>query len=101
MKKILIPYARTHMELNLPKERLAGILESKAHHYQPTAGEADLVLQALAEPIGSPRLRDLVKDKRKIVIVTSDHTRPLPTKITAPILLAEIRAGNPDAEITI
>ena len=99
MTTIRIPYARTHMELNVAEDRLAGILESKAHHYKPTASQPDLVRQALEEPIGSSRLRDMVRGKRKIVIVTSDHTRPVPTKIIAPILLAEIRAGNPAAEI--
>ncbi len=34
------------------------------------------------------------------MIITSDHTRPVPTKIIAPQMLAEIRAGNPDADIT-
>lgn len=99
MTTIRIPYGRTHMELNVPEKRLAGVLESKAHHYKATASQPDLVRQALEAPIGSPRLRDLAKGKRKIVIVTSDHTRPLPTKIVAPLLLAEIREGNPTAEI--
>ena len=100
MTTIRIPYARTHMELTVAEERLAGVLESKAHHYKPTASQADLVKQALAEPIGSPKLGEMVKGKHKIVIVTSDHTRPVPTQIIAPILLAEIRAGNPDADIS-
>ena len=36
-----------------------------------------------------------------MVLVTSDHTRAVPSKLTLPILLEEIRAGNPDADITI
>lgn len=56
---------------------------------------------ALEQPIGTPRLRDLAKGKQRVVLVTCDHTRAMPSKITLPILLEEIRAGNPDAEITI
>ena len=56
--------------------------------------------KALENPIGSPRLRDLVKGKNKIVIIASDHTRPVPSKIMAPIMLEEIRSGNPNADIT-
>lgn len=99
MTTVRIPYARTHMELTVAEERLAGILESKAHHYQPTASQEELVKQAFAEPIGSPKLGDMARGKRKIVIVTSDHTRPVPTKIIAPIMLKEIRAANPAADI--
>ena len=36
-----------------------------------------------------------------MLIITSDHTRPVPSRITMPQLLAGVRAGNPQAEITI
>ena len=36
-----------------------------------------------------------------MVIVTSDHTRAMPSRVTLPALLAEIRRGNPGADITI
>lgn len=99
MATVRIPYAQTYLDLNIADNRLAGVLESKAHHYKPTASQADLVRQSLEAPVGSPRLRDLARGKKKIVIVTSDHTRPVPTKVIAPIMLAEIREGNPTAEI--
>jgi nickel-dependent lactate racemase len=100
MTAINMPYGKTCIKVQIPEERLLGILESRAHHYKPEAGEEELVKKALENPIGSPSLRDLAKDKKKIVIITSDHTRPVPTKIIAPQLLAEIRKGNPQADIT-
>ena len=36
-----------------------------------------------------------------MVIITSDHTRPVPSKVTMPILLRRIRQANPDIDITI
>ncbi|MCL2479342.1 MAG: nickel-dependent lactate racemase, partial [Treponema sp.] len=39
--------------------------------------------------------------KKKITIIASDHTRPVPSKIILPPMLAEIRRGNPAAVITI
>ncbi len=36
-----------------------------------------------------------------MVIISSDHTRPVPSSIITPLLLGEVRTGNPDAEITI
>ncbi len=100
MATIRIPYAKTYMELQIPDERLLGVLESKAHHYTPELEQAELVRQALRQPTASPPLREMVKGKNKIVIVTSDHTRPVPTRIIASEILAEIRAGNPSADIT-
>jgi nickel-dependent lactate racemase len=100
MATIRIPYERTHMELQVPDDRLLGVLESKAHQYLSVLGEAALVRQALRHPIASPPLREIVQGKKKIVIITSDHTRPVPTRITAPEILAEIRAGNPEADVT-
>ena len=57
--------------------------------------------KALAAPIGSAPLADLAKGKQNIVIISSDHTRPVPSHVTMPLLLQEIRKGNPGADITI
>ena len=100
MAVVKIPYSKGFIEAQFDDARLVGVLESKAHHYKPEAGEQELVKKALENPIGSPRLRDFVKGKNKIVIIASDHTRPVPSKIMAPIMLEEIRSGNPEADIT-
>ena len=34
-------------------------------------------------------------------MLSSDHTRPVPSRILMPLLLQEIRMGNPEADITI
>jgi len=101
MAVVKIPYSKGFVDLAVDEQNLAGVLESQAHHYTPAASQADLVRQALEHPIGSPRLRELAKGKARIVIITSDHTRPVPSKITLPLLLAEVREGNPQADITI
>ncbi|MEG6584832.1 nickel-dependent lactate racemase [Dendrosporobacter sp. 1207_IL3150] len=100
MTNIQIPYSTNHITVAIPEERLNGILESRAHHYTPEASEEELVQRALANPIASPRLSELVQGHKKIVIITSDHTRPVPTKIISPLLLKEIRRTNPQADIT-
>lgn len=43
----------------------------------------------------------MAKGRKKIVLITSDHTRPVPSAVTLPLYLAEVRKGNPDADITI
>ena len=52
------------------------------------------VRRALLEPIGAPPLRELVKPGEKIVVVTSDLTRPMPTPKVMPALLDELYAAG-------
>ena len=74
---------------------------SHAHEYKAPKSEAELVADALANPIGSPRLSELAKGKKTCTIISSDHTRPVPSHVIMPQLLAELRKGNPDIDITI
>jgi len=101
MAKISLPYGKRKLTLELPDHKLAGILLSQAHDYKAEGTEGELVQQALDNPIGSPPLRELCQGKKNIVIISSDHTRPVPSHVTMPLLLAEIRRGNPEAQITI
>jgi nickel-dependent lactate racemase len=101
MTIVKIPYSKGFIDLEVSERNLIGVLESKAHHFKTEDDQVTIAKKALENPIGSPRLRDLAKGKNNIVIITSDHTRPVPSKITMPLLLEEIRNGNPEAEITI
>lgn len=100
-RTIPIPYYTSTLDLHVEEENLKAILTAKMHGFHAEKSQEQLVLDALEHPVGSPRLRTLAEGKRKIVIVTSDHTRAVPSKITLPLLLKEIRSGNPDADITI
>ncbi len=101
MKTIPIPYYTGTLDLHVAEENLQAVVTAKMHEYKAEKGESQLVLDALEHPIGSPKLRELAAGKNKVVLVTSDHTRAVPSKITLPLLLAEIRKGNPEADITI
>lgn len=101
MKTIPIPYYTGTMDIHVADENLKAVVTAKMHHYKAEKGERELVLEALANPIGSKPLSEIAAGKNKVVLVTSDHTRPVPSKITLPLLLAEIRKGNPKADITI
>ena len=101
MKTISIPYYTSTLDLHVDEANLKAVVTAKMHEYKAGKTEVELVHEALEHPIASPRLRDLAKGKQKVVLVTSDHTRAVPSKITLPILLDEIRQGNPDADITI
>ena len=98
--RISIPYGKAQKYFEVEDARVQGILRAKDCPRSPIL-EADIVRASLSNPIGSQPLRELVRGRRRITVITSDHTRPLPSRVTMPILLEEIRAGNPEAEITI
>ncbi len=99
MPTVGIPYGKDHLQFTIDESRLAGILVPC--HVKAGADEAAVVSAALEAPIGSQRLANLAEGKRRILVITSDHTRPMPSGVTLPLLLKEIRMGNPDAEIRI
>ena len=98
---ISIPYGRTHISAEIPNERIRAVLQSHLESYVPAMGESELVEAALDSPIGSATLEELAKGKEKVVVIASDHTRPVPSKVLMPPMLAAIRRGNPQAKIAI
>ena len=100
-KEIFFPYGKKKLKYVFEEKQLSGVLTSSIEKYKPEFDEFTLVKKALEEPIGSPKLSELSKGKNNIVIIASDHTRPVPSKIIMPLMLEEIRKGNPEAKITI
>ena len=96
--KIAFPYGKTHLTYDFDEVK---VLTSSIEEYDPGKSESQLVAEAMADPAGGIKLQELVKDKQNIVIIASDHTRPVPSKVIMPPMLAAIREGNPVADITI
>ncbi|MBP5673007.1 MAG: nickel-dependent lactate racemase [Victivallales bacterium] len=99
--KINVPNGRSFVTFDVPDANLLGVYESSINYVAPPEDGAAEVAAALANPIGSLRLRELAAGKQNIVVIASDHTRPVPSRVIMPQMLAEIRAGNPSANITI
>lgn len=100
MVKVSFGIGTRVQEAEIPKENLLGVLHANALPAGLT-GEAE-VRRALQEPIGAKRLRETVHAGERIVIVTSDITRPMPTKTVMPALLDELyAAGIPKEDITL
>ncbi len=96
-----IPYGEKRLEFDIPEGHPVTILQGKLESYTAPAPEEELILNAMKNPVGSKRLCELARGKRKVVLICSDHTRPVPSRLIVPHMLAEIREGNPDAAITI
>lgn len=101
MVSIQLPYDKKMITVNIADKNFAGKLVSEAATYHNELSEEETVEQSLDNPIGGSKLEELAKGKKNIVIISSDHTRPVPSKIITPILLRRIRSVAPDARIRI
>ena len=99
--KINLPYGKGTKELEISEDKLEGILLSRTHEYKPSRTESELVRDALNNPVGSAPLEMLAKGKKNIVIISSDHTRPVPSHVIMPEILDVIRKVNSDSKVTI
>ena len=79
MKTLQFPYGKEKMSYTFEDSELSAVLTSQIHHYKPGKSGAELVKEALQAPIGTPTLAELAKGKKNIVIIASDHTRPVPS----------------------
>jgi len=99
MSIVHIPYGRDHLLFDAGKYKMLHILASK--NYSNPLSEKEIVVDALNNPIASKPLCDLCKDLKKVLLITNDMTRPMPSKITISALIDEIKKYNAGAQITI
>ncbi|AUJ32849.1 MAG: nickel-dependent lactate racemase [Liquorilactobacillus nagelii] len=101
MVEIDLPYDKQVITAKIPAANFAGKLVSQAAEFKNPLSEIETVERSLDEPIGSPKLEELARGKHNIVIISSDHTRPVPSHIITPILLRRLRSAAPTARIRI
>ena len=97
--KVSLPYGkgRLEMELDSARCRFIGAYGVAA----PEEGLADTgaaVAEALASPIGSPRLREIARGCTDLVIISDDATRLTPVSLILPGVLEELRAAGVDED---
>ena len=95
-----IPFGKGALPLSIPDDHLLKVLMPN------DVGEGltgtDEVMRGLHNPICSKRLKELVHTGQKVVIVTSDITRPMPSYVVLPHVLKELNEGGiPDSDITV
>ncbi|MDP2943430.1 MAG: lactate racemase domain-containing protein, partial [Candidatus Omnitrophota bacterium] len=64
--------------------------------------DQQIIVKSICNPIGCPPLKESVKGKKKILIVTDDNTRTTPLKNILPCVINELRGtGIKDSQIKI
>ena len=95
-----LKFGKGNIQFNIDRKNILDVLMPNKINIDK-AGE-DEVIRALRNPISSPRLKDLVDRGDKVAIITSDITRPMPSRIVLPPLLEELyKAGIKNEDITI
>jgi len=86
---VSLGYGRRSVRLQIPKNRLLGVLKPKAFtQHGPN------VQEALASPIGTESLGKLIDREDKIALVVSDITRPCPTQRILPHVMRSLRSSG-------
>ncbi|PLY05559.1 MAG: hypothetical protein C0622_01615 [Desulfuromonas sp.] len=94
---VKLKYDREVLSCTLPEARVV-VAEQLP---EAPAAEA-LVRRAMAEPIATPPLAEIIKPGERVAIVTSDITRYSGSEIYLPILVDELnRLGVPDKDIEV
>ncbi len=96
MMEFSLPYGSDNVQLKVAE---AG---GRVLILRPQRSIPDPVRLALAAPIGSPPLRELIHPGQSIVIIISDMTRPCPNHLLLPPMLEELSSvGVRDDDILI
>lgn len=98
--KVSLNYGHTSIALDIPDKNYMGTLNPKdTREIEDSINE---VRRALANPIGSKKLKELVSSQDKVIILVSDVSRPCPSYSLLPPILKELNeAGLSNDQITI
>jgi nickel-dependent lactate racemase len=86
--ELTIGFGSNPQNVSIPDKLVMDILKTNEVEIGLTG--VDEIKRSLKNPIGTARLRDIVKPGEKVVIITSDITRPVPSYKIIPSILDEI-----------
>jgi len=98
-RTLQIPFGRSELPVEIDDRAIGAVLKPKSTSVQ----EGEMTLrEALRQPLGTDPLRDIARPGQKVVIVTSDLTRPCPSHRLLPVVLEELdKARIPEKDITV
>jgi nickel-dependent lactate racemase len=100
MQDYAFKYGKGKLNFSLDSSLVAG--ELKIKDYPVLSDPETAIRQAIAHPIGSKPLREIVKPGETIVFIVNDPTRVANSHVFMPILLDEMNAaGIPDQDMAI
>ncbi len=89
---VSLPYGRSSLAVEVPDS--VGVEFADPREWLEEHSGRELVTAAMLRPVGQRRLRDLARGARSAVIVTCDKTRGVPSQITIPLILDELKSAG-------
>jgi nickel-dependent lactate racemase len=89
-----LAYGKAKKAVTVAKERLAGPLVRPRPFPETGRSARDTILEVMAQPVGRPRLSDMVAGK-VVGLVVSDEFRAGLQQLLAEVMMVEIGAGRP------
>jgi nickel-dependent lactate racemase len=74
------------------ESNLVGVFEP--NEYKIEKAEEEIMQEGLCNPIGAPKIREMVSSGKRILIITDDYTRTTPTDKILPFVLEELNKGG-------
>ena len=101
MKTVKMKYGQGYVDVSVREENLLGVIEKSVPDVAES--EEDVIEKALARPIGSPRIEQIVKPGQTVAIVVSDVTRAWQRmSVYLPVLVKHLNdAGIADKDIRL
>jgi nickel-dependent lactate racemase len=94
--EIKLGYGKEKVSVTIPDRCVQAVLEPNRVEIGLTGVEE--VERAMRNPIGTGRLKDIVQPGERVCVITSDITRPMPTKLVLPAVLEELERGGVRAQ---
>jgi len=83
--RFTLPYGESEISLSLPEKNVLKYMVQA--HASPIDNPGDELLRKLSNPIGCPKIEDVLTHDKKVLLVCDDYTRPTPTNLLLPPLL--------------
>jgi len=98
--RVSFPYGDQFPPVEIPDANLLGVFEPR--QLEAVSDVRSRLARVIAHPIGSPRLAELSKGKKRALIISDDYTRQTPVDVIIPLIESELRdAGVKDISILV
>jgi nickel-dependent lactate racemase len=92
MPNLDLKYGEQAIRINIAERNLANVIRPRAVKGSPN--ENLEIKSALANPIGTSRLSEIVRKSDRVAIIVSDKTRPTPTSKLLPPIIEELNSAG-------
>lgn len=98
--EIKLPYGTNFLEVSVPDENVTDVIYP--NEVRPETSTEEYIKKALANPMGSHRIKDIAEEGMKVSLVVDDNTRPCPTWEMMPHVIGELEeAGIKKEDISV